>query len=69
MTECNSRMSRKISEIEAFLDDKSVDKLSMTMFAGEKRRIEKCFGTKIRIEAVAKTEIRGLVKYKIIKAN
>ena len=69
MTECNSRMSRRISEIEAFLDDKSVDKLSMTMFAGEKRRIEKCFDTKIRIEAVAKTEIRGLVKYKIIKTN
>lgn len=69
MTECNSRMNRRIEEIEHFLADSSVGTLSMTMFTGEKRRLQKFFNSQIEISAIAKTDTEGLVKYKIVKTR
>lgn len=67
MTECNSRMNRRIEEVEKFLANPKAESLPMTMFSGERRRLEKCFSGRIVINAIAKTDIEGLIKCKIEK--
>lgn len=67
MTECNSRMNRRIEEVENFLANPHADALNMTMFSGEKRRLEKFFCDRITIKSIAKTDVEGLIKCKIEK--
>ena len=67
MTECNSRMNRRIEEIEKFLANPKAESLPMTMFSGERRRLEKCFSGRIVLITKAKTDIDGLLICKIEK--